>query len=237
MVGPDRNNPESDFLTGYYRDRLNRFVMEIELSDGDRVRAFCPNTSRLIGLLKDGAEVLLTENDDPERKTNFTVKGFRNNDTWVGIEAIRANELFDEYLSQTSEDRFGAYSEWDREVPLYDSQIDFCRRLDERSHWIEVKSLSSRSESGEAFYSGTTSERGYRHLADLSRAVEEGDRADCVFVVQRSDVEGLSPAAVTQEDWLHALRSADEAGVNILAFRCVFDGNTWRIEDSIPTEL
>lgn len=228
---------DSRYQVGFYRERLNRFVMRVDLEGSETVRAFCPNTSRLIGLLESGVEVLLTQNDDPDRKTDYTIRAFRDNGVWVGIEAVRANELFDEYLRESADSRFGTYSDWEREVFLHESQIDFCRRAPEGDHWVEVKSLSSRADDGDAFYSGTPSKRGYRHLDDLSRAVGDGDRSTCVFVIQRNDVEGLSPASVTQADWLNALRSAREAGVSILAFRCAFDGSGWTIEREIPTEL
>lgn len=228
---------DARYRTGSFRERLNRFVMVIQLDDGSDVEAFCPNTSRLIGLLEEGVAVLLTENSDPDRKTNFTVRAFRDNGNWVGIEAVRANDLFADFLERKDDHDFGPRSEWEREVRLYDSQIDFCRELPDRSHWIEVKSLSSRASDGDAFYSGTPSKRGYRHLEDLSRAVRSGDRADCVFVVQRGDVGGLSPADVTEKDWLDALRSAKRAGVGVRAYRCTFDGSAWSIADRLPTEL
>lgn len=230
---------DARFEVGSYRRRLNRFVMVVERENGSDVEAFCPNTSRLIGLLDDGAAVLLTRNDNPDRKTDFTIRAFRDNETWVGIEAVRANELFEEYLEEGSEEKYyGPSGEWEREVTLHESQLDFRRKLSpERSHWVEVKSLSSRADDGDAFYSGTPSKRGYRHLADLAEAVREGDRADCVFVVQRGDVERLSPAEVTEPDWLEALRSADESGVGIRAYRCTFDGSDWTIADRIPTTL
>lgn len=238
-VSFETTNLDNRFRVGFYRRRLNRFVMVVELEDGSEIEAFCPNTSRLIGLLDDGVAVLLTRNNDPDRKTNFTVRAFRDHDTWVGIEAVRANELFEEYLERGDEkEHYGPHSEWEREVTLHDSQLDFRRTWSaERSHWVEVKSLSSRASAGDAFYSGTPSKRGYRHLEDLSKAVLGGDRADCVFVVQRDDVAGLSPAEVTEEDWLEALRSAKEAGVGIRAYRCRFDGSDWTIADRIPTEL
>lgn len=225
------------FSVGRFRERLNRFVMRVETETGSHVRCFCPNTSRLIGLLEDRPRVLITENQDPDRKTDFTVRAFQDNDTWVGIEAFRANELFEAYLQRES-GVFNDWVSWEREVTHENSQLDFCglKSRDERE-WVEVKSLSSRTSSGRAFYSGTPSKRGYRHLKHLGDLVESGDDARCVFVVQRSDVEALVPAEVSEPGWIRALRKAERRGVAILAFRCAFDGCNWSITDRIPAHL
>jgi sugar fermentation stimulation protein A len=219
-----------------FRERHNRFVMQVEREDGTLVEAYCPNTSRLIGLLEGGPDVLLTCNDNQDRKTNFTIRGFRNNDVWVGIEAVRANKIFECFLETTEESPFEKWDEWDREVTYESSQLDF-QRASGKGEWVEVKSLSSRTTQGRAFYSGTPSERGSRHLNHLGELAETGRVARCVFVVQRDDVKALVPDDVTESDWLEALRNAESRGVDIRAYRCKFDGEGWRIRDEIPTSI
>lgn len=225
------------FTVGEYRGRSNRFVMTVRLPDGEEVQAYCPNTSRLIGLLEGEPEVLLTENDDPDRKTNYTIRAFRNNGTWVGIDAARANEIFESYLKRDEDTDFDHWFSWEREVTFESSQLDFRCEATEPPSWLEVKSLSSRASTGAAFYSGTPSKRGYRHLDHLGDLAEEGKNAHCVFVVQREDIDALEPADVTQKDWLDALRRAEDRGVDIRAYRCRFDGSDWRVDRPIPARL
>lgn len=227
----------SRFFVGHYRGRSNRFVMRVELPSGELVDAFCPNTSRLIGLLDGEPDLLLTEADDPDRKTDYTVCGIRNNDTWVGIEASRANDFFESYLESDHAEPFDGWGSWKREVSHGSSQFDFHFPERTPSGWVEIKSLSSRTEDGAAFYSGTPSRRGYRHLEHLGDLAEAGREAWCVFVVQRGDVDRLKEADVTQEDWMEALRRADERGVTIVGYRCRFTGDEWVIEEGIPAEL
>lgn len=205
-------------------DRPNRFVMTVDFPDGPRVRAYCPNTSRLIGLFEPGRKAWVVPNDDPDRKTDYTVTRIRDHGVWVGIVARRANELFAEYLARDPRGPYDEWCEWRREVALGSSQVDFLGRGgDGRPHWVEVKSLSSASSSGEdrfAFYSGTPSRRAYRHLDELAGAVEAGHRAACVFVVQRPDVGSIRPDARTEENWLESLRHAQRRGVRVEGLGC-----------------
>jgi sugar fermentation stimulation protein A len=227
----------SRYTVGQYRDRSNRFVMTVRLPGGEDVQAYCPNTSRLIGLLEGNPDVLLTENDDPDRSTNYTIQAFRNNGTWVGIDAARANEIFESYLESDAPEPFVDWGEWEREVTHGSSQLDFHFPNSSPPGWVEVKSLSSCTDDGAAFFSGTPSKRGYRHLEHLGDLAEEGCEARCVFVVQRSDVDRLKEAEVTQEDWMEALRRADDRGVTIMAYRCQFTGLGWKIDRRIQAQL
>ncbi len=202
------------------------------------MRAYCPNTSRLIGLLEEQPRLLLSQNNDSSRKTDFTVQAIENNNVWVGIYALRANNIFERYLKNQPGPPFSRWRDWEREVQLESSQIDFCGKLaDGKIHWLEIKSLSSRWQDGTAFYSGTPSRRGYRHLRHLSETVDDKKRASCVFVIQRPDVTALKPAPVTQQPWLKSLREAEELGVKIRAFRCRYQKQSWSIIEEIPTEL
>lgn len=225
------------YCTGTFLERLNRFVMRIRLDDRGEVHAYCPNTSRLIGLLDGEPRILLTRNRDPDRKTDFTIKAIRENNHWVGIEAVRANDLFESFLEGGDHPYFQNWSDWTREVSYEESQLDFRASRNDDRLWVEVKSLSSRSSDGSSFYSGTPSKRGYRHLNHLGDLAESGEEACCVFVVQRGDIDSVSPADVTEPDWLEALRKAENRGVDILGFRCQFNGEKWSIDEEIPTYL
>lgn len=224
-------------------DRPNRFVMRVDLPDGSRVRAYCPNTSRLVELFEPGRKAWVVPNRDPSRKTDHTVTRLRDGGVWVGIVARRANTLFARYLSRERREHYAGWEGWCREVPLGASQIDFLGRGgDGRPHWVEVKSLSSASSRDGrrfAFYSGTPSRRGYRHLAELGRAVDAGHRASCVFVVQRPDVREIRPGRHTEPGWLESLRAARSRGVTVRGFRCRWDSGSeeLRVKEALRARL
>ncbi len=218
--------------------RPNRFVMLCQLESGQTVRAHCPNSSRLIGLLEDKPELLLCPSNIPTRKTDYTVEAIKNNSIWVGIYAARANDIFERYLQDSPEWPFSTWQSWRRERQLGSSRIDFCGQLPtSEKHRVEIKSLSSRWKDGTAFYSGTPSARGCRHLAELGQLVAKGVRASCIFVIQRSDVTALKPAPVTDPGWLSALRRARNLGVDIRAFNCLREEKGWKLSSQLEVVL
>lgn len=198
------------------------------------VRAYCPNTSRLIGLLNDQPEVWLTANADPDRKTAYTVKRIRDNDNWVGIHASQANELYEDYLHEQTPNT--EPYRWEREVKTGNCWIDF-RHSGSPPEWVEVKSLSSKGQNDEAFFSGTPSKRARKHLHSLAELVRSGDRARCVFVVQRQDVQGVSIQEPTHPDWIEGLQAAVQAGVEIEAYRCRVSRHDLVIDQPISVDL
>lgn len=227
-------------LQGTLVERPNRFVMRVRVKEEGIVRAYCPNTSRLLGLLDDGVQLRLTREDDPSRKTGYTVRQIRNRGVWVGIEAARANDFFETHLREQPDVPFDAWEGWEREAELHGSQIDFRGTTPDGPHWVEIKSLSSCEDAGRgeyAFYSGTPSRRAIRHLEHLRQSNEDGHRASCVFVVQRPDVIGVRPGPLTDPGWLQALREARDGGVDIWAYRCEHTDSSFRITRRIPTVL
>lgn len=227
-------------IEGRFVERPNRFLINAKRKDtGHVVTAFCPNTSRLIGLIDGTPDLLLTSNNDPERKTDYTVRCIKDRGQWVGIEASLANDLFERYLENVSTPPFQSWTNWKREVTFEESQFDFKgQRTDGLTHWVEVKSLSSRGQHNRsAFFSGTPSKRGWRHLDELAETIERGNRASCVFVVQRADVVQVAPGKPTHPGWYQSLRTARERGVGIHAYRCDFGNRKWTIQDPIPVIL
>ncbi|MCQ2085782.1 MAG: DNA/RNA nuclease SfsA, partial [archaeon] len=66
-------------------------------------------------------------------------------------------------------------------------------------------------------------ERGLKHVRELTRMASEGEECYIVFVIQMSDVEYFIPDYDIHEEFGIALEEASKAGVHILAFDCVVD--------------
>jgi sugar fermentation stimulation protein A len=84
---------------------------------------------------------------------------------------------------------------------------DFC---------VEVKNVTL-VEEGLARFPDAVTERGRKHLVELSKAVAEGKRAAMIYVVQRGDGFQFSPARDIDPEYASALKKAAKAGVEVYA--------------------
>ena len=203
--------------------RDNRFVAHVERADGDRVRAYVPNTGRLDDLLLEDAEVMVEPARDPRRRTRWTLTRVWDG-TWVALDALAPGRLVAEAL-RTGTPLPG----WPRpldvrpEVTLGHHRFDLAVDLaDGRTGIVEVKSLTS-ARDGTAPLSSTPSARGVAHLEELAALARRGDPAAAVFVVQRGDVEVLDLTAPAAATWTDAVRRARRDGVLVAAYACEVD--------------
>jgi sugar fermentation stimulation protein A len=80
-------------------------------------------------------------------------------------------------------------------------------------------------------------ERGKKHLEELVRMVQKGDRATMLFVVQRPDGKMFRPADHIDPAYGQALRQAAEAGVEILVYRADVSPDRVRWGEAVPKDL
>ncbi len=206
-----------------FLDRPNRFIANIEI-DGKREVCHVKNTGRCRELLLPGASVLVQDvgrgiPDAPNpRRTQFDLIAVRKGERLVNIDSSAPNKVFAEWIRSSGlfrnitlirpEYRFGA------------SRFDFYIEADGRRCLIEVKGVTLEEE-GIARFPDAPTERGVRHLRELTAAVEAGYDAYAVFIIQMKGVRFLEPNWVTHVAFGDAMRDAGRAGVNILALDCV----------------
>ncbi|NIS35183.1 MAG: DNA/RNA nuclease SfsA, partial [Actinobacteria bacterium] len=87
---------------------------------------------------------------------------------------------------------------------------------------LEVKSVT-RAADGIARFPDAPTERGRRHVAELTEAARGGDRAGLLFVVGREDVRQVRPYTAIDPEFARALAVAKEAGVVLRAVRFGLD--------------
>lgn len=199
--------------------RVNRFRAQIRVG-GKETSAYLANPGRLEELMVAGSPVWVRPAQRPGRKTPYDLILTQYAGTLVSMNSHLPNQILQAALVEHALPWFEHYNTIRTEVPLGQSRLDF--RLSDRCGeicWLEAKSVTLVTH-GVARFPDAPTERGRRHLGELVRAIENGDRAAVVFVVQRADAQQFAPHDKTDPAFGDALRAAADAGVEIRAVRC-----------------
>jgi sugar fermentation stimulation protein A len=118
------------------------------------------------------------------------------------------------------------------------SRIDFLLSGDGlRDAWVEVKSVTLSRQVGLAEFPDSVTARGAKHMAELAKMAEAGDRAIVLFLVQRTDCGRMVPAADIDPNYAKALGDAVAAGVEVIALSTYISPKGVKIASEIPFSL
>ncbi|MHB9105601.1 MAG: DNA/RNA nuclease SfsA [Armatimonadota bacterium] len=216
-------------------EKPNRFVAAVEM-DGGVVRAHVPTSSRMRELLVPGAEVLLVGRPRPGGATQHDLVMVRAACGLVSVDSRVPNRLLGVVLREGGLAEFMGWELVRPEVTLGDSRLDFLLSDGERRCWIEAKSVTLVVD-GAALFPDAPTARGARHLGELAKAREAGDRAAAVFIVQRGDADRFTPNRALDPAFALALEDAARRGVEIYAYCCRVEPGSISIERRIPVEM
>lgn len=116
------------------------------------------------------------------------------------------------------------------------SRIDFClTHEDDSLTYIEVKSVTlGFHDSTTAAFPDAVTERGTKHLRELTRLAENGVKTILLYCVNLSRITAVRPADEIDPEYGKALRLAQKAGVKIIAYGTKLSPNEIKITHSIP---
>jgi sugar fermentation stimulation protein A len=227
-------------VPGILIQRYKRFLADATTAGGVTVTASCPNTGSMMGLTTPGSKIWLSENDNPARKYRYTWEMIEADlglgPHLVGINTARPNALVTEAIENGTIAELSGYSSLRREVKYgLNSRIDIFLSggLDQRDCYIEVKNVHLMRESGLAEFPDSKTERGAKHLRELTSMVQQGHRAVMVFLVQRSDAEKFKLAADIDPTYAATFQSAAASGVEMLCYRCQLSPTEIAVEKRI----
>lgn len=215
-------------LKGRLVKRYKRFLADVMLADGTIVTASCPNTGAMLGLTAPGSTVYLSVSANPARKYAYTWEmieagiGTSAARVLVGINTGRPNAIVSEAIAAGRIPEVAGYASLRREVKYgVASRVDLLLEDAARPPcYVEIKNVHLMRSSGLAEFPDSRTERGARHLAELSAMVAAGNRAVMVYLIQRSDAERFDVAFDIDPAYAAAAKAARAAGVEMIAYRC-----------------
>lgn len=229
---------QGQWQKGFLVKRYKRFLADIRLADsGQVVTAHCPNTGAMTGCLEVGADVWLSHNNDPARRTQFTWELTRVGKHMIGLNTHNANRLVEEAIRARKLGPDLDDPEIEREVAFDGGRIDFKLGGLKRPHFIEVKSVTLMTDPGLGWFPDAKSDRAVKHLNHLAACVGGGAEATLVFCVQHTGIQSVKPAVSIHPEYGEVLSRVVAQGVRCRAFKTVFRPPYGWIGREIPVEI
>jgi sugar fermentation stimulation protein A len=231
---------------GVFLRREKRFLVYARLDDGREVVAHTNNTGRMTGCLAPGARVWLSPADQPHRKLKWTLELAETvadetvgipGGILVGLNTARANQLVAEALSAGRLAQLAGYPEVRAEVPVGPgrSRLDFLLsgHPQQPDCWVEVKNVTL-VDRRHAQFPDAPSERGRKHLRELTALLGQGQRAALVFCIPRHDAISVGPADAVDPEYGRLLREGIAQGLEVVGARCRVKTSALWVGETVP---
>lgn len=227
------------YIPAIFKSRPNRFIAEVEIN-GELAIAHVPNTGRCKELLVEGAMVYLMPSDNPNRKTKYSLHFVENKGVLVSIFSQQANSIVYDAICDGKIKELLGYDIVKREKTVGNSRIDIylsnsncgsnsnsndCHgienndKTDFQDCFIEVKGVTL-VKNKIAIFPDAPTERGTKHLNELIELKKNDHRAVVFFLIQHPNGNSFKPNWETDPVFSETLVKANNAGVEILVYKC-----------------
>ena len=209
---------------GIFVERPNRFIAYVEIN-GKKETVHVKNTGRCKELLIPGVEVVLEISDNPARKTKYDlIAVYKKFFGLINMDSQAPNKVAKEWL-QTQ-----GYDYIKPEYTYGQSRIDFYMERDDEKYLMEVKGCTLEMD-GIGYFPDAPTERGVKHLKELTEATKQGFHCSVAFVIQMEGISEVRPNFATHKAFGDALAEAKCAGVEILGLCCKVQENSLEVVD------
>lgn len=211
-----------NIVYGKFHSRPNRFIAKVWVGE-ELETVHVKNTGRCRELLLPNTSVALEVCDNPNRKTKYDlISVYKEKLGWVNIDSQAPNKVVKEWLEKQE------YTLIKPEYTYGDSRIDFYMEKGEQKYLMEVKGCTLEID-GIGYFPDAPTERGIKHLHELSRAAKEGFICYAAFVIQMEGIREVRANVTTHAEFGKALEEAKAAGVQVLCLECRVTEDTLEI--------
>jgi sugar fermentation stimulation protein A len=216
--------------------RYKRFLADVAFLDGRVETVHCANPGAMTGVAEPGMRIFLSRSAKASRKLPWSWELVETGGALIGINTIHPNRLAAEGITTSAVAELDGYDALRREVRYgLRSRVDLVLTAAGRPDaYVEVKNAHLSRTRGLAEFPDSVTQRGARHLAELSRVVANGGRAAMLYVIQRTDADRFAVARDLDPAYGAAFDRARTAGVEMLAYACELSRDEILIARAVP---
>jgi sugar fermentation stimulation protein A len=212
--------------SGTLAKRYKRFLADVVLDNGDMMTVHVANPGAMTGLDRPFSRIWISDSQNPLRKLRYSWElveaDFGNGPELVGVNTGNPNNLVAEVLTTGLLPELRDYTSVKREVKYgTNSRVDFLLESPKLpACYLEIKNVHLMRSPGLAEFPDSVTERGAKHLDELSEMVARGSRAIQLYIIQIPSAERFAVARDIDKDYAAAFDRARRRGVELLAWRC-----------------
>jgi len=196
-----------------FLSRPNRFEAYVDI-DGKKELVHVKNTGRCREILLPGAKVILEDVNKPERKTRYDlIAAYKIDFGIINIDSQAPNKVAKEWLLR---------QDYDFVKPEYvygNSRIDFYMERGNDKFLMEVKGCTLEN-NGVGYFPDAPTDRGVKHLRELTGSIEKGYKPIIAFVVGMNGISKVLPNGEIHPEFEEAFKEAEAAGVKVIVIEC-----------------
>lgn len=227
----------SPLMRGTLIKRYKRFLADVSLDTGETITAACPNTGTMLGLTTPGLKVWLSRSESPTRKYPHTLEIIEREDIgMIGINTIHPNRLIEEAIQSNLIETLTGYSSIRREVKYgANSRIDLLLEADGKPPcYVEVKNVTFYRQPHLAEFPDCKTERGEKHLREMTEMVRQGCRAVMVYCIQGGLPQAFALTPDLDPSYFNSFLTANKAGVEAMALTCHVSLDRIEVTGTVP---
>jgi len=200
-------------------ERLNRFVVKI-LLNGAVLRAYICNTGRLLDYIVEGKRGFCIRHE--RRKSDRRLFAVEDGDSAAIIDTHLQMRALEGLIASKMISWIRSCRILKRNVRLKNSVIDYLLDCNGEDVYLEVKSAILRR-GGYAMYPDCPSQRGRRHIREITEQVKDGGRGMIIFIAAMPNIEAFKPNISADPEMARLLKEGVSAGVIIRAIEMHYD--------------
>ena len=228
---------KNKLISGLFVKRYKRFLVEVKLKD-QIVTAHCPNTGSMMGLLKKGNKVWISQSDNPNRKLKYTLEIIEDGNSKVGVNTHSTNKIVHHALENNLIKEFSNILEIKPETKFgTNTRFDFLVISKKNKAFIEVKNVTLSRKKNIAEFPDAITARGLKHINELVRASKKNYKIFILYLIQREDCKSFKIAEDIDPDYAAELSKAVKKKLNILCYDCKFSTKGIKLNNKIKLKI